>query len=321
MGILPAAHVASDQAEMGILPAANVAEALPAPAQGVDTVMAQLMASNAKDIASGSDLALAIGPIRQPSGRNTEDPEDTPKMASLLDTSQYGSENEAASMTLAADNNTEAREIVPVASKPTKDRRAPDASKPTKDTKAVASQRVSETLEQVLATTGDSTIHFNRFSENLHSAADRLLVEFKNQRLRIAELFKETKHLKHKRAEMRAQLMEQLEDFKKRTLSKLTELQSEDARLESVNSKLKAKNEELRTRVVDERARKETLVQKLQRMAGLFKHQSAQVQDLVQQRKRHLEDEVSNTLHDALNAMEGEDPQDKAKVMLPEPAH
>lgn len=170
------------------------------------------------------------------------------------------------------------------------------------DAKVEASKNfVDSTVREMREATDDSKAHFTGTSDKIVEAAHRLGEDFVKQHSAITELSKQTKYLEEKRREERKATLEKLEEFKNRTIAKFSDLETKDRRLGKKNSDLKAANEVLTAKITSEKKKKEAVSQELQRMAKLFREQSAQVQDLISKRKQQLETEVESTLRDAID--------------------
>lgn len=141
---------------------------------------------------------------------------------------------------------------------------------------------------------------FSAFSDRVNTDVDRLQHEFQKERAEIADLQLEKQSLKSANEQQRLKLGHELEEFKRRTLGKLAELQATDKRLEEQNTVLVTSNQKLASDLEQERGKKDVLVKKLRKMAGMFNHQTTIVQQMVAQQQSHVTDEVNMDMRDAL---------------------
>lgn len=158
-------------------------------------------------------------------------------------------------------------------------------------------------LKDVISSASAQKHHFLSFIEQVGSDADHLQQQFMRQRDEISEVHRETAELQAKRAQERQRLLHALDEFKDRTLNRIKELEESDHQLETDNNKLTTRSEQLKSELESETSKKDVLMKKLQTMASLMQRQSSSVQEVVQERKRRIEDEVSNTMQDALAVM------------------
>lgn len=177
---------------------------------------------------------------------------------------------------------------------------------------------VAATLQDVVQAATNTRTQFGAFANRVGADAERLQQEFQKQQTEIADLQLEKQQLEAGRQQDRQKLQQELEDFKHRALTKMSELQNTDRRLEEANEKLTASNQQLSNNLQAETSKKDSLMKQLQKMAQLYQHQSNAVQQAVEQQQRRIADEISSNMRDALEAA-GESSLEAAPLPVAQP--
>lgn len=162
---------------------------------------------------------------------------------------------------------------------------------------------VGGTLKGLNARMGHTQDTFGSISSRLADDAKVLAQEFEKGRNQLALFQEEKTQLEETMTQDKNKLLGELDDFKRRTLEKLAELQATDQKLESENEQLTQENAQLGSDLDSEQNMKGLLMKKLHKMAALFKHQSTSVRDMVSQHESSLATQVSTDLEEVLQAV------------------
>lgn len=162
---------------------------------------------------------------------------------------------------------------------------------------------VQDTLQGVLEQTVDTKNTFNSIAERVGSNAKQLSEQFAHGRSELSQLQEEKEYIEQSMKQDKDLLLKELEDFKSRTLQKLSELQSSDQHLETENQKLTQDNAKLDTDLASEQNMKKLLMSRLSKMAALLRKQSGAVKDMVSRHENRLESQVASDVQDILNAV------------------
>jgi len=175
---------------------------------------------------------------------------------------------------------------------------------------------VVNALQDMVDASSATKAQFSAFSDRVYSDVDRLQHEFQKERQEISDLKLEKQSMQAEQDKQRVKLGRELDEFKRRTLGKLTDLQAENKRLEEHNTILTTTNAKLGTDLEAERSKKEVMIKKLKKFAELFNHQNQVVNQMYQQQQKRVADEVSLDMKDAME-IAGPAPAPSAAMALP----
>lgn len=159
---------------------------------------------------------------------------------------------------------------------------------------------------------------FNNFLDRVNSDADKLHAALENQASKVSDLELEKQSLQNQMQNEKARLSHELEVFKQKMIAKITDLKTTNRRLEETNMQLVASNDKLNSELEAEKGKKEILVKKLKKMAGMFDKQQKSVQTIIQQNSQRIESEVNSDVSEALNT--ANDALDES-VAMPKPTY
>jgi len=147
---------------------------------------------------------------------------------------------------------------------------------------------VVNALQDMVDASSATKAQFSAFSDRVYSDVDRLQHEFQKERQEISDLKLEKQSMQAEQDKQRVKLGRELDEFKRRTLGKLTDLQAENKRLEEHNTILTTTNAKLGTDLEAERSKKEVMIKKLKKFAELFNHQNQVVNQMYQQQQKRV---------------------------------
>lgn len=143
---------------------------------------------------------------------------------------------------------------------------------------------------------------FAQSVDRLNGDGERLRQEFQAQSAHVSDLELEKASLQAQVVREKQKLSQELESFKQKMIAKLTELQANNRRLEETNMQLSSTNNRCTSELEDEKAKKETLMKKLNGMASMFNNQQYAVRQIIEQQQQRVSEEVSSDMKDAAAA-------------------
>lgn len=163
-----------------------------------------------------------------------------------------------------------------------------------------SSAKVATVLENVLKSATDTYHNFAEYAERISTDTKQLSTHFAQEHATLEQLQGSTEKLSATAKEEKERMTEKMEEFKRATLKRLTDLQSTDEHLEADNAKLTQSNQDLASNVAKETAAKEALMKKMAEMIGNFKQQSKKQEDMVMQHHKDVSDQVSSDMQAVL---------------------
>jgi len=129
---------------------------------------------------------------------------------------------------------------------------------------------------------------------------DRLRQDYQAEATRATELTIEKQSLQSQMGREKQKLTAELAQFKAKMVEKIATLQASNRQLEETNMKLVAQGDRCAAELEGEKAKKDSLVKKLQKMGSMFNHQQAMVRKIIEQQQQRVSDEVTSDVRDAV---------------------
>jgi len=143
---------------------------------------------------------------------------------------------------------------------------------------------------------------FNSFLNRVNADTDKLHHALDVESSKISDLELEKQSMQSEMANEKQRLTHELEVFKQKMIAKITDLKTNNRRLEETNMQLVSSNDKLAQELEAEKGKKAELVKKLKKMAAMFTRQQESMQQVLQSNSMKLESEVSDDVKDAMSA-------------------